>query len=134
MNTDNFDHDETPTPGGELMLQTVAMPTDTNPRGDIFAGWLLSQMDMAGAITATKVTRGRIATVAVGNMDFIRAVHVGAVVSCYGKVVETGNSSIAVNVEVWINHPATFEPTKVTEGMFTFVSIDDNGRTRPIND
>jgi acyl-CoA thioesterase YciA len=128
----NFD-DDTPTPCGELALQTVAMPADTNPRGDIFAGWLVSQMDMAAAIEALKVTRGRVATVAIDSMHFLTAVHVGAVVSCYTEVVEIGRTSMRINVEVWINHRETFEQVKVTEAQFVFVSIDEKGRTRPVN-
>ncbi len=132
MTSNAYDLDEAPTPSGELALQTVAMPTDTNPRGDIFAGWLMSQMDLAAAIAATRITRDRIATVAVGGMNFMSPVHVGAVVSCYADVVNTGHSSINIHVEVWINHKVTFEPIKVTEASFTFVAIDEHGRTRPI--
>ena len=126
------DIDEAPKPAGELAIQTIAMPANTNPRGDIFAGWLVSQMDLAAAIAALKVSRSRVATVAIDGMHFLTAVHVGAIVSCYTTVVEIGRSSIRINVEVWINHKTTFEPLKVTEGDFVFVSIDDNGRTRPI--
>lgn len=131
--TDNPYQDDDPTPEGELALQTVAMPADTNPRGDIFAGWLVSQMDMAAAIAASKVTRGRVATVAIDSMHFLSAVQVGAVVSCYTKIQEIGRTSIRINVEVWINHRETFEPVKVTETDFVFVSIDEKGRTRPVD-
>jgi acyl-CoA thioesterase YciA len=127
------DLDDTPTPTGELALQTVAMPADTNPRGDIFAGWLVSQMDMAAAIAALKVTQGRVATVAINSMNFLTAVHVGAIVSCYTDVINIGRSSMHINVEVWINHKETFEPVKVTDGEFVFVLIDNDGRTRNIN-
>lgn len=127
------DLDDIPTPNGELMLQTVAMPADTNPRGDIFAGWLVSQMDLAAAISALRVTHGRVATVAIDSMHFLTAVHVGAVVSCYTDVVSVGRTSVRINVEVWINHKDTFEPVKVTEGEFVFVAIDGKGRTRPVN-
>jgi acyl-CoA thioesterase YciA len=133
MTDHDFENDDIPGPAGELALQTVAMPTDTNPRGDIFAGWLMSQMDMAAAITATKVTRARIATVAVGGMNFMSAVQVGAIVSCYGQVINIGSSSITIVVEVWINHKSTFEPIKVTEGEFVFVVVDEKGRTVPID-
>jgi len=132
--SDNPFQDEDPRPDeGSLTLQTVAMPADTNPRGDIFAGWLVSQMDMAAAIAALKVTRGRVATVAIDSMHFLSAVHVGAVVSCYTNIVEIGRTSIRINVEVWINHRETFEPVKVTEADFVFVSIDEKGRTRPVD-
>jgi len=127
------DIDDTPLPEGELTLQTVAMPADTNASGDIFGGWLVSQMDLAGAIAAVTIARGRVATVAIDSMVFLTPVHVGAVVSCYTKVLNTGRSSMKISVDVWINHKETFEPVKVTEGEFVFVAMDDNGRTRSIN-
>lgn len=127
------DIDTTPVPHGELALQTVAMPADTNPSGDIFGGWLLSRMDIAGMITAGEVAGGRVATVAVDSMAFLTPVHVGAVVSCYCDILEIGRSSIRIVVEVWINSKHDGEPIKVTEGEFVFVAIDENGRTRAIN-
>lgn len=126
------DIDSTPVPHGDLALQTVAMPKDTNPNGDIFGGWLMSQMDIAGMVTAAKVAGGRVATVAIDAMVFLTPVHVGAVVTCYCDVLEIGRSSIRIIVEVWINSKHDGEPTKVTEGEFVFVAIDDNGRTRAI--
>ena len=127
------DIDSTPTPQGELALRTIAMPRDTNASGDIFGGWLLSQMDLAGAITAREVAGGRVATVAIEGMAFITPVHVGAVVTCYCDVIEIGRSSIRIVVEVWIDSPHDGEPIKVTEGEFIFVAIDDKRRTRTIN-
>ncbi|MFN2288991.1 MAG: acyl-CoA thioesterase [Chromatocurvus sp.] len=127
------DIDSTPTPQGELALQTIAMPKDTNASGDIFGGWLLSQMDLAGAITAREVAGGRVATVAIEGMAFITPVHVGAVVTCYCDVIEIGRSSIRIVVEVWIDSPHDGDPIKVTEGEFIFVAIDDKRRTRTIN-
>ena len=126
------DIDSTPLPQGELALQTIAMPKDTNAEGDIFGGWLLSQMDLAGAIAAREVAGGRVATVAIEGMAFITPVYVGAVVSCYCDVVEIGRSSIRIVVEVWIDSPHDGEPIKVTEGEFIFVAIDDKRRTRTI--
>ena len=126
------DIDTTPVPHGDLALQTVAMPKDTNPVGDIFGGWLLSQMDIAGMITACEVADGRVATVAIEGMSFLTPVHVGAVVSCYCDVLEIGRSSIRIIVEVWINSKHDGEPIKVTEGEFVFVAIDETGRTRAI--
>jgi acyl-CoA thioesterase YciA len=126
------DIDATPGPGGTLALQTVAMPKDTNASGDIFGGWLLSQMDIAGLITAMKVADGRASTVAINGMAFLTPVHVGAVVSCYCEVLEIGRSSIRILVEVWINSQHSGDPLKVTEGEFVFVAIDQNGRTRAI--
>lgn len=126
------DIDDTPMPQGDLALQTVAMPKDTNPNGDIFGGWLMSQMDIAGMVTAAEVASGRVATVAIDAMAFMTPVHVGAVVSCYCDVLEIGRSSVRIIVEVWINSKHDGEPIKVTEGEFVFVAIDDNGRTRAI--
>lgn len=126
------DIDTNPMPQGELALQTVAMPKDTNASGDIFGGWLLSQMDIAGLITAMDVAGGRAATVAINGMAFLTPVHVGAVVSCYCDVLEIGRSSIRIVVEVWINSQHDGEPIKVTEGEFVFVAIDETGRTRAI--
>jgi acyl-CoA thioesterase YciA len=126
------DIDSTPIPQGELALQTVAMPKDTNANGDIFGGWLMSQMDIAGLIAATEVAKGRVATVAIEGMAFLTPVHVGAVVSCYCDILEVGRSSIRIVVEVWINSKHDGEPIKVTEGEFVFVAIDENGRTRTI--
>ena len=126
------DIDSAPVPQGELALQTIAMPKDTNANGDIFGGWLLSQMDLAGGITAGEVAGGKVATVAIDGMAFLTPVHVGAVVSCYSDVLEIGRSSIRIVVEVWINSKHDGEPIKVTEGEFVFVAIDENGRTRAI--
>lgn len=127
------DLDTTPLPQGELALQTVAMPKDTNANGDIFGGWLLSQMDIAGGIAAADVAGGRVATVAIDGMAFLTPVHVGAVVTCYTDTLEVGRSSIRIMVEVWINSKHDGEPLKVTEGEFVFVAIDENGRTRTVS-
>ena len=125
--------DDNPSPNGEMSLQTIAMPKDTNASGDIFGGWLLSQMDIAAAVAAGKVADGRVATVAIDNMNFLVPVHVGAVVGCYTEVVNVGRSSIQVIVEVWIDKGISGEKIKVTEGLFGFVAIDNNGRTRAIS-
>ncbi len=127
------DIDSTPLPQGDLALQTIAMPRDTNANGDIFGGWLLSQMDLAGGIAAADVANGRVATVAIDSMAFLTPVHVGAVVSCYTDVLDVGRSSIRIVVEVWINSKHDGEPIKVTEGEFVFVAIDENGRTRALS-
>ena len=125
--------DSIPKPQGELSLQTVAMPKDTNAAGDIFGGWLLSQMDLAASVAAKNAANGRVATVAIDNMSFLVPVHVGALVGCYTNIVGTGRSSIQVFVEVWIEERnGNGEKIKVTEGLFVFVAIDENGRTRAI--
>jgi len=124
--------DENPRPQGELALQTVAMPADTNANGDIFGGWLLSQMDIAGGVAAAEVARGRVATVAVQGMSFLTPVHVGAVVSCYCDILDIGRSSVRVLIEVWINSQHDGDPIIVTEGEFIYVAIDNAKRTRTI--
>ena len=124
--------DENPRPQGELALQTVAMPADTNANGDIFGGWLLSQMDIAGGVAAAEVARGRVATVAVQGMSFLTPVHVGAVVSCSYDILDIGRSSVRVLIEGWINSQHDGEPIKVTEGEFIYVAIDNAKRTRTI--
>ncbi|HEY7885665.1 MAG TPA: acyl-CoA thioesterase [Cellvibrionaceae bacterium] len=124
--------DDDPTPSGTLTLQTLSMPADTNPYGDIFGGWLMSQMDIAGAILAQDIARGRVTTVAVGSMTFLRPVPVGATVSCYAEQIEVGRSSIRIMIEVWIKESRSGLIAKVTEGEFVYVAIDDNGRTRPV--
>lgn len=126
------DIDNTPVPQGDLALRTVAMPADTNPMGDIFGGWLLCQMDLAGMVTASEVAGGRVATVAIDSMSFLTPVQVGAVVTCFCDVLEIGRSSIRIMVEVWIDSPHDGEPLKVTEGEFVYVAIDEAGRTRSI--
>lgn len=126
------DINSSPVPQGELALQTMAMPKDTNANGDIFGGWLLSQMDIAGAIAAGDVASGRVATVAIDGMVFLTPVHMGAIVTCYADILDIGRSSVRVMVEVWINSKHDGEPIKVTEGEFVYVAIDENGRTRAI--
>lgn len=126
-----IDDDLDPLPAGNLALQTIAMPADANFNGDIFGGWLVSQMDLAGAVTARKVARGRVATVAIDSMAFLRPVPIGSVVSCYTELLEVGRSSMKICVEVWITDHNDHR-AKVTEGQFTFVAIDETGRTRPV--
>ena len=122
-----------PTPSGELALQTIAMPKDTNANGDIFGGWLVSQMDLAAGITSVEVAKGRVATVAIENIIFLSPVDVGATVSCYVEVVSIGRSSMRLQVEVWIrSSPRQLGRRKVAEGLFVFVAIGEDGRTRSI--
>lgn len=125
------DMDDEPLPAGELALQTIAMPADANWNGDIFGGWLVSQMDLAGAVAARRTARGRVATVAIDSMSFLRPVPIGSVVSCYTQLLDIGRSSMRIQVEVWINNHSE-SLAKVTEGEFTFVAIDGTGRTRPV--
>ncbi|RYG09981.1 MAG: acyl-CoA thioesterase [Chitinophagaceae bacterium] len=121
-------------PQGTLTLQTLSMPADTNPFGDIFGGWLLSQMDIAGAVLALEIAHGRVTTVAVSGMKFLHPVPVGSLVSCYALERGIGRTSIKIGIEVWIKDYKTHEKRKVTEGEFVYVAIDDNGKKRPVNE
>ncbi|MCW2246445.1 acyl-CoA thioesterase YciA [Azospirillum fermentarium] len=117
-------------------LRTIAMPADANPNGDIFGGWILSQMDLAGAVAAKRVAKGRVATVGIEAMSFHQPVLIGDEVSCFANVVRVGRTSIQVRVETWARRPsrpgAAGEVVKVTQGLFTFVAIDDQRRPRPV--
>lgn len=120
-------------PRGELSLRTLAMPADTNPQGDIFGGWLLSQMDIAGGLAALQRARGRVATVAIDSMTFHKPVYVGDVICCYTRIERVGTSSVRVRVQVWVIREAFGDQrVKVTEGYFTYVAVDSEGRPRPV--
>lgn len=108
------------------------MPADTNANGDIFGGWLLSQMDLAGATAAVEVSHCRVATVGVTAMSFHQPVYVGDVVSFYTEIEQIGNTSVTVKIESWAKRRITQEETKVTEGTFTYVAIDENRRPTPV--
>lgn len=119
-------------PEGELTLRTLAMPRDVNVNGDIFGGWVLSQMDIAAGIVAGARARGRVATVAVDTMKFIRPVKVGDVLCIYVRVVRVGRTSMALEIEAWVLRNRHGQREKVTEAVFTFVAIDDAGRPRVV--
>ncbi|QEY50089.1 acyl-CoA thioesterase [Legionella longbeachae] len=122
----------TNTPKGDLAIQTLAMPANTNANGDIFGGWIVSQMDLAAGILAKRLALGRVATVAIHSMSFLKPVHVGDLVSCYVNLVKQGNTSMTICVEVWA-HPATQrEAYQVTEGVFVFVALDEKGKARQV--
>lgn len=121
-----------PLPRGTLCLQTIAMPKDANPNGDIFGGWLVSQMDLAAGVAARKRAQGRTTTVAIDAMVFLRSVKAGDIVSFYTDILSTGRSSMKIMVEVWEVNDLTGAQTKLTEGLFTFVAINDDGRTRAL--
>ena len=123
----DIDRDKTP-----ASLRTIAMPSDTNPNGDIFGGWILSQMDLAGGTYAFYVAQGRVATVAVTGMKFYKPVNVGDEVSCYCATHAIGRTSVTVNVETWVRRRQLTVEEQVTEGLFTFVAIDTDGMPRPI--
>ncbi len=124
-------------PDGELLLRTSPLPKDTNMNGDIFGGWIMSQMDIAGGMMAIETTCGRAVTVAVDAMKFIKPVQIGDVVCCYGKVTKIGNTSITIKLEVWVkaafsamNNCKEIASFKVTEASYTYVAVDNDGRKR----
>ncbi len=119
---------------GEPVVRTVPMPADANANGDIFGGWVLSQMDIAGAVAAGRATRGRLVTVAVEAMTFHRPIHVGDLVSLYAHVVKTGRTSVTVQIETIVNRRDAADEIKVTEGTFVYVAIDDDGNPTPLPD
>jgi len=121
-------------PKGELTIRTFAMPRDTNANGDIFGGWLVSQMDLGAAIAAKQRSKGRTATVAIDKMVFKRPVHVGDIICCHADIVKVGRTSMTINVEVWAVPQEEQTRHIVTEGVFTFVAIDQHGHPRPIDE
>ncbi|TXH36577.1 MAG: acyl-CoA thioesterase [Rhodospirillaceae bacterium] len=127
--------DQTPMetlPTSEPALRAIAMPADTNPQGDIFGGWLLSQMDLAGSTAAIRRAKERVATVAVTSMTFRRPVFVGDEVSCYAEVIKVGNTSVTVKIESWVRRGIGDGPIKVTEGIFTYVAIGADRRPKAV--
>jgi acyl-CoA thioesterase YciA len=116
----------------EPAIRTIPMPADANANGDIFGGWMMAQMDLAGAVAAMRQARGRVATVAVDAMTFHRPVMVGDLVSCYAEVSRVGRSSMAVRIDAWVERRLSGEAEQVTSGTFTYVAIDDSGKPRPV--
>jgi acyl-CoA thioesterase YciA len=119
-------------PRGDLTTRTLAMPADANPSGDIFGGWVLSQMDIAGGIHAGQYALRRVATVAIEAMHFIKPVHVGDVLCVYAAVERVGRTSVTIRLEAWALRSRLGDRVKVTEGIFTFVALDVEGRPVPI--
>ena len=115
-------------PTGNLTIRTLAMPADTNPAGDIFGGWVMSQMDIAGAIAAVERAQGRVVTIAVEAMTFIAPVKVGDVLCVYTTVERVGNTSITIGIEAWARRNRIADRVKVTEGHFIYVALDDEGK------
>lgn len=119
-------------PRGQLQIRTAAMPADTNHNGDIFGGWVLSQMDIAGGIYSSTVAQGRVATVAVDSMTFKKPVHVGDVVCVYADLIKIGITSVTVRVEAWVLRRNAGQRIPVTEGNFTYVAVDEEGKPRKV--
>jgi acyl-CoA thioesterase YciA len=119
-------------PAGELCTRTLAMPADTNQNGDIFGGWLLSQMDIGGGVLASKIAKSRTVTVAIEAMNFRKAVYVGDLVSVHATLVRVGHTSITLHIEAWVMRRKEMLSILVTDGNFTYVSIDDDGHPQPV--
>lgn len=114
---------------GELVMKTIAMPADTNANGDIFGGWVLSQMDLGGGIVAkAHSSTGRAVTVSIDSMAFINPVKVGDVVSCFAQLIHRGRTSMKIQIETWTYSYISKESKHVTHGIFTYVAIDENGK------
>lgn len=120
-------------PEGTLATRTLAMPKDANLNGDIFGGWVVSQMDIAGASEAYKKAKCRVTTVAIDSMSFLSPIHVGDFVCCYAKLLKVGRTSLQVKVSTWAVSATGEGRHQVTEGLFVYVAIDDKGRPIPIS-
>jgi acyl-CoA thioesterase YciA len=118
--------------GRDPAIRTIAMPSDANANGDIFGGWMMAQMDLAGAVVAIRQAKGRVATVAVEAMAFHRPVMIGDLVSCYAEVKRVGRTSIGVQIDAWVERRIDGSAEQVTSGLFTYVAIDDKGQPRPV--
>ena len=129
MNDETLENEPNP---GRLTTRTLAMPSDTNAAGDVFGGWVLSQMDIAAGICAGQRAQGRVVTVAVDSMNFIRPVKVGDILGVYTKIAKLGRTSMTVHVEAWVRRDRIGNREKVTEGHFTFVAMDKEGNSMPI--
>jgi acyl-CoA thioesterase YciA len=124
---------ETPEgPKGELVIRTIAMPADTNPSGDIFGGWIMSQMDLGSGTIAAKTAQSRVVTVAMEGMSFLQPVRVGDTVACYAWVEKIGRTSMTIPVEVWVQRYRSGEQVRVTQGVFIYVAVDGEGNPIPV--
>ena len=130
--TSTAQQDTQDTPQGELVLRTLAMPADTNASGDIFGGWLMSQMDIGGSILASEIAQGRVVTAHVDSMSFVCPVSVGDVVCCYAHCLMRGITSLTIAVEVWIKKKAHGQRVKATFATFIYVAVDANGKPKPL--
>jgi acyl-CoA thioesterase YciA len=126
------DMEPTDLPRGELVIQTQAMPKDLNPSGDVFGGWIMSQMDLGSGILATKTANCRVVTVAMNGMSFLEPVRVGDTVACYAWVEKIGRTSMTIGVEAWVRRYRTGELLRVTTAVFTYVALDANGKPVPV--
>jgi acyl-CoA thioesterase YciA len=132
VNQGHHNIDTSTAPRGELASRMLAMPSYTNPMGNIFGGYLMSVMDAAALMTATKVANGTVVTVAVSNMTFLEPVRVGDAICCYTDVITIGTTSLTLAVEVWVLREGQGDRVKVTDAEFKFVALNDNGSPRPV--
>lgn len=135
MSAQENSENRTVPPIGNLLLRTMTLPRDTNPAGDIFGGWIMSQLDIAGAILAREIAHGRVVTVAVDAMNFLKPVEVGDVVCCYGRCIHVGRTSLKIKLELWVKKIYEREAAQrnlVTEACFTYVAVDNAGKPRPL--
>ncbi|MDE1917564.1 MAG: acyl-CoA thioesterase [Sphingomonadales bacterium] len=121
-----------PRPASEPVIRVTAMPRDANAYGDIFGGWLMSLMDNGAGLIASRHSLGRAVTIAMDGMQFLKPVKIGDELSVYGEIIKTGRSSMTIAVEAWRRHRHELDAIKVTEAVFTFVAVDENGRPRPV--
>lgn len=119
-------------PRGEVVIRTIAMPADANANGDIFGGWLFSQMDLGGAVLARGIAKSRVVTVAVDAMSFVTPVNVGDIVTCYARCEAIGRTSMKVAIEAWVSRSPEAAEQHVTHGLFTYVAIDEKGKPQPV--
>jgi acyl-CoA thioesterase YciA len=120
------------TPTGDIVIRAIAMPADTNANGDIFGGWIVSQMDLGGAVLAREVAQSRVVTVAIEALNFVVPVKVGDTVTCYARLQSVGRSSMRVEVDVWTQTYSGGGQRRVTHGILTYVAIDDEGTPHPV--
>jgi acyl-CoA thioesterase YciA len=132
----NDTSNETPNtrPPADLVpaIRTIAMPADANSNGDIFGGWMMSQMDLAGGVAAVQRAKGRVVTVAVEAMTFHLPVNVGDLVSCYAQVTRVGRTSMTIKIDAWVQRRIGRHMERVTSGHFTYVAVDEKGKPRPV--
>ncbi|OGT43747.1 MAG: acyl-CoA thioesterase [Gammaproteobacteria bacterium RIFCSPHIGHO2_12_FULL_40_19] len=126
------DDNKTQEPAGELAIRTLAMPQDTNVNGDIFGGWVISYMDLAGLSIARKRCKCRVTTVAIDKMVFLSPVHVGDFICCYGELLKVGRTSMTIRIQTYATDELGGSYRRVTEGIFTYVSIDAHGKPTPV--
>ena len=119
-------------PRGTLTVRTLTMPADTNPNGDIFGGWVVGHMDQAGGIAGVERAKGRVVTIAIDAMTFIKPVRVGDILEVYTEIESVGRSSMKIHIEAWAKRFQTYTRDKVTDATFTFVHVGEDGRPRPV--